>query len=209
MLGSPGINPGGETRFTSGSICPLFHLHGLRPREQCPSSSSPPSRVASARQPGRGRAAQQAARRPQAGRPEGALLGSQPAAPLSGEPRTARWGHLGVRGRAQRYPPRPRETRPPPASPRTWQPRSSAACPELSRGRASFRPPVLSCSPLALPNRGDPAPRPQTAGPPAGATMKTQSPINYDDARWRQPLYFRPSSNSRRDPSVRGGKWRR
>ena len=51
-----------------------------------------------------------------AGRPEGALLGSQPAAPLrapNGEPRAARWGHLGVRGRAQRHPPPPP---PPPPS---------------------------------------------------------------------------------------------
>lgn len=124
-----------------------------------------------------------------AGRPEGALLGSQPAAPLrapNGEPRAARWGHLGVRGRAQRHPPPgPGEPRPPPASPRTRPPQSSALHPLLSRGRASFRPlpPRFVGQPLALPRRGDPAPRPQTAGPPAGATMKTQSPINYDDAR--------------------------
>jgi len=61
---SLGINPGGETWFTSGFICPLFHPHGLRQRQHCLGSSSPPSRVASPRQVGRGRAPQEAAHRP-------------------------------------------------------------------------------------------------------------------------------------------------
>lgn len=124
-----------------------------------------------------------------AGRPEGALLGSQPAAPLrapNGEPRAARWGHLGVRGRAQRHPP-PRPRGAPAAPLLTPHPAAakqrSAPLAVPGSGVLSSPPPRFVGQPLALPRRGDPAPRPQTAGPPAGATMKTQSPINYDDAR--------------------------
>lgn len=187
---SLGINPGGETWFTSGFICPLFHPHGLRQRQHCLGSSSPPSRVASPRQVGRGRAPQEAAHRPRReGRREPCWALSPPHP--SGRPMANRAPPAGAilacgAGRsATPPPPGPGEPRPPPASPRTRPPQSSALHPLLSRGRASFRPlpPRFVGQPLALPRRGDPAPRPQTAGPPAGATMKTQSPINYDDAR--------------------------
>lgn len=91
-----------------------------------------------------------------AGRPEGALLGSQPAAPLrapNGEPRAARWGHLGVRGRAQRHPPPPPPApgspgRPPPhpAPGRRKAALCTPCCPGVGRPFAPS-PPVLSGSP--------------------------------------------------------------
>ena len=81
-----------------------------------------------------------------AGRPEGALLGSQPAAPLrapNGEPRAARWGHLGVRGRAQRHPP-PR-------------PRGAPAAPLLTPHPAAAK---QRSAPLAVPGSGVLSPPP-------------------------------------------------
>lgn len=82
-----------------------------------------------------------------AGRPEGALLGSQPAAPLrapNGEPRAARWGHLGVRGRAQRHPPPPR-------------PRGAPAAPRLTPHPAAAK---QRSAPLAVPGSGVLSPPP-------------------------------------------------
>lgn len=186
---SLGINPGGETWFTSGFICPLFHPHGLRQRQHCLGSSSPPSRVASPRQVGRGRAPQEAAHRPRReGRREPCWALSPPHP--SGRPMANRAPPAGAilacgAGRsATPPPPRPRGA---PAAPRLT-PHPAAAkqrsAPLAVPGSGILSPPPRFVGqPLALPRRGDPAPRPQTAGPPAGATMKTQSPINYDDAR--------------------------
>lgn len=91
-----------------------------------------------------------------AGRPEGALLGSQPAAPLrapNGEPRAARWGHLGVRGRAQRHPPPPR-------------PRGAPAAPRLTPHPAAAK---QRSAPLAVPGSGvlSPPPPPVLSGSPS------------------------------------------